>query len=80
MMLDLNSWEAKLLLEAVRTLDAQWNAIIDNTEDEDIQSDYGNDLAQLQLMYQRVEAEACEAFGPWVKTFSREPVGVTPTR
>lgn len=78
MLLELNSWKAKLVLEAVRTLDAQWNGVIDNTDDEDIQSEYGNDLAQLQLMYEWIEAEACLAFGPGVRTFSREPVGVTP--
>jgi len=78
MMLDLNSWETKFVLEAIRRLDATWNAIIDDTDDEDIQSEYGNDLAQLQLVQQRIESAACKEFGPWVKEFSREPVGVTP--
>ena len=78
MILDLNSWETKFVLEAMRTLDARWNAIIDGTDDEDIQSEYGNDLAQLQLVRQRIEAAACGEFGPRVKEFSRESVGITP--
>jgi hypothetical protein len=75
MTLDLNSWETKLVLEALRTLDAKWNAIVDGTDDEDIQSEYGNDLAQLQLVLESVETAACKEFGPTVKEFSREPVG-----
>lgn len=76
MTLDLNSWETKLVLEALHSLEAKWNAIIDGTHDEDIQSEYGNDLAQLQLMLESVEAAACKEFGPTVKELSREPVGV----
>ena len=75
MTLDLNSWETKLVLEALRTLEAKWNAIIDGTDDEDIQSEYGNDLAQLQLVQESFEAAACKEFGPTVKEISREPVG-----
>ena len=50
MTLNLNAWEMKFVLEALRTLEAKWNAAIDETEDEDNQSDYGNDLAQPQHM------------------------------
>ena len=78
MMLELNSWEARFVLEALRTLDAKWNATIDATDDEDIQSEYGNDLAQLQIVHERFEAAACKEFGPGVREFSREPIGVTP--
>jgi hypothetical protein len=70
--------KAKLVLEALHTLDVQWNAAIDATEDEDIQSEYGNDLAQLQLVHERIAAAACKEFGPGVTEFSREPIGVTP--
>ncbi len=78
MMLDLNRWEAKIVLEALHTLDTQWNAAIDATDDEDVQAEYGNDLAQLQLVHERIAAAACAEFGPGVREFSREPIGVTP--
>ncbi len=78
MMLELNSWEARLLLEAMRALDAKWSAVIDSSDDEDIQSEYGNDLAQLQLVHERIEVAACEEFGPTVSVFSRTPIGSTP--
>lgn len=78
MTLDLNNWEARLVLEAMRSLEAQWNAVIDGTEDEDVQSEYGNDLAQLEMARERIESAACVEFGPGVRVFSREPVGVTP--
>jgi hypothetical protein len=78
MTFDLNSWETKIVLESLRTLDAKWNAIIDGTEDEDIQSEYGNDLAQLQLLQERMETQAIEEFGAKVKEFSRHPIGTTP--
>ena len=80
MKLDLLVWEAKLVLEALRTLEAKWDAVIDGTEDEDIQSDYGNDLAALQLFIERVEPEMANEFGPFVKNFSREPAGTVPLR
>lgn len=79
MTLDLVSWEAKLVLEALRTLEAKWDAIIDSTEDEDVQSDYGNDLALLQLFIKRIEPEMSAEFGSSVKDFSRAPAGFTTT-
>ena len=78
MMIDLNSWETKLVLEALRTLEAEWTAKIDSTDDEDIQSEYGNDLAQLEMTHERIGALAREEFGLGVSTFSRKPIGVTP--
>ena len=52
--------------------------MIDGTEDEDVPSEYGNDLAQLERTRERIEAAACMEFGPGVRVFSREPIGVTP--
>ena len=78
MTIDVIAWEAQLLLEALRTLEAQWDAVIENTEDEDIQSDYGNDLAQLQLLLERIEPQLTGEFGSGIARFSRKPLGVTP--
>jgi hypothetical protein len=47
--------------------------------DEDEQADYSNDLGQLEIMQRRLEREACKAFGPQVKEFSRAPIAVTRT-
>lgn len=69
MTLDLNSWETKFVLEAVRTLGANWSDIIEGSDDEDIQSEYGDDLAQLPLVQQRIEAAACKEFGTQVREF-----------
>ncbi len=77
MTLDLNNWEARLVLEAMRTLEAQWITVIDGTDDEDVPSEFGNDLAQLEMTRERIEAAACVEFGRGVRVFSREPVGVT---
>ena len=77
MKFDLNTWETNLVLEALHTLNAKWNAIIDATDDEDVQSEYGNDLAQLQILQERFEAAAREEFGLGLTEFSREPIGAT---
>jgi uncharacterized protein len=61
------------VLEALRALDEKWTSVISSTDDEDIQSEYGNDVAQLQIIQERIEAAACEEFGAQVKEFSRVP-------
>ncbi len=73
MMIDLNRWESRIILEALRALDEKWTATIDSAEDENVQSEYGNDLAQLQIVQERIEATASKEFGPHVAEFSREP-------
>ena len=75
---ELNDWEARFLLEACRTLHAQWLKAAHATSDEDEQADYSNDLGQLEIMQRRFEQEACKTFGAQVKEFSRQPVAVTP--
>ncbi len=71
--LDLNQWESRIILEALRTLDEKWTAKIDGTDDENVQSEYGNDLAQLQIVQERIETAASKEFGSHVKEFSRVP-------
>ncbi len=72
MIIDLINWEAKIVLEALRRLDAEWNAVMDGTDDEDIKSEYANDLGQLEIVHKRIDTAAREEFGPGVSTFSRE--------
>jgi hypothetical protein len=75
---EMNSWEARFLLEACRTLHGQWLTAAHAAADEDDQADYSNDLGQLEIVQRRLEQEACKAFGPQVKEFSREPIASMP--
>ena len=79
MTLDLNSWETRLVLEALATLDQEWTAIVEdaaNKGDEDTAADYGNDALQLGIVQERIEAAAVAEFGPTITDFSREPIPV----
>ena len=74
MTLDLNRWESKIILKALRALEEKWTATADNSDDENVQSGYGNDLAQPQILQEGFQAAACKEFGPQVTEFSRVPV------
>ncbi len=71
---EVDEWRAQYILEALSMMEERWTSIIRSTEDEDVQADYGNDIAQLQILREGFECAALEAFGPHVKEFSREPV------
>jgi hypothetical protein len=78
--LDFDSWETRLVLEALAALDQKWTAIIEDAAskgDEDTAADYGNDALQLNLVQERVEEAAVAEFGPTIKDFSREPIPVS---
>ncbi len=72
--LEINSWQARFLIEACRALEEQWTKIVDTTEDEDEQAGYLNDLGQLELVKEHLEEVAAQVFGPGVKKFSRDYV------
>ncbi len=72
----INSWEARILLEACRQLDRQWREIARTTDDENEQADYSNDLGQLDIVTERLGEVAAAAFGEDMKSFSRESVCV----
>lgn len=74
MKLELQHWEARLLIEACRELERQWTGIVYTTQDEDQQADYGNDLAELKIVRDHVIKDASEVFGTDIATFSREPL------
>ena len=69
---DFDYWRAKWALEAFRALDEKWSAVIQGTDDEDIQSDYSMDLIKLDMLREGFERKAVEAFGKRVATFSRK--------
>jgi len=41
---DLDHWRVKLILQALKELDEKWQAVMENTTDEDIKIGYANDL------------------------------------
>jgi len=74
--LELDSYDARFILEALQELSDKWRHINRTTTDEDEQADYGNDVMFLDSRRERIERLAVEAFGPQVKNFSREPIAV----
>lgn len=64
--------EARLLVEALRTLEQQWAEVCATSDDPDEIADYGNDLIELRLLLERTESEAATQFGQDVLNTSRE--------
>lgn len=64
--------EARLLVEALRTLEQQWAKVCATSDDPDEIADYGNDLIELRLLLERIEGEATTQFGQDVLNTSRE--------
>ena len=71
--LELDSYDARFILEALQGLSDKWRQINQTTADEDEQADNGNDLILLASRRERIERLAVEVFGPQIKDFSREP-------
>jgi len=71
---------ARYILEALRVCEAQWSTTAKASDDEDLQADYGNDIARLSIAYDGFEKAAVAAFGEGKKEFSREPIPVTPPK
>ena len=80
MKITLDEWRARYILEALRVCEAQWSATAKASDDEDAQADYGNDIANLSMVYDGFEKAAVEAFGPGIKEFSREPIPLAPPK
>ena len=74
--LELDSYDARFILEALQEMSDKWHHINQTTTDEDEQADYGNDVMFLDSRRERIERLAIEAFGPQIKNFSREPIAV----
>jgi hypothetical protein len=67
--LELDSYDARFILEVLRELSDKWRHINQTTTDEDEQADYGNDVMFLDSRRERIEGLAVEAFGPQIKNF-----------
>ena len=72
--LEVDSYDARFILEALKEMSDKWRHINRTTADEDEQADYGNDVMFLDSRRERIERLAVEAFGPQIKNFSREPL------
>ncbi len=72
MTITFDKWHARYLLEALRVSETQWYTTAKASDDEDLQADYGNDLARLLILQEYLERESIEAFGPTITNFSRE--------
>jgi hypothetical protein len=72
--LELDSYDARFILEALQELSDKWHHSNGTTTDEDEQADYGNDVMFLDCRRERIERLAVEAFGPQIKNYSREPL------
>jgi uncharacterized protein len=80
MTITLDKWRARYILEALRVCQEQWSKTAKASDDEDLQADYGNDIARLSIIYDGLEQDAVEAFGSDVKEFSRESLTVALTK
>ena len=65
MNIELQEWQARYLLEAMRALEQQWRDTAAHS-DEDTAADLGNDMMRLTAVHDHVEREAVKAFGPTV--------------
>jgi hypothetical protein len=74
--LELDSYDTRFILEALKEMSDKWHHINQTTTDEDEQADYGNDVMFLDSRRERIERIAVEAFGPEIKNFSREQIAV----
>jgi len=64
--------ECKLLLEAIASLEANWDQICTDSDDPDEIADIGNDLIELRLLAKSFSEQAVSAFGEKVLILSRE--------
>ena len=74
MTVSLSHWQARIVLEALRQLEAKWNCANQCAHDEDEQAEYANDLIQLGMVKDHFTAEAVNEFGPSVAEFDRSLV------
>jgi hypothetical protein len=57
--LEIDSYDARFILEALKDLSDKWHRINQTTTDEDEQADYGNDVMFLDSRRERHAAIAC---------------------
>jgi hypothetical protein len=74
MNIEIQEWQARYILEALRSLERQWGDTAATCNDEDVAADVGNDMIRLTAAHDYLEREAVKAFGPNITKFSGEPV------
>jgi hypothetical protein len=74
LILELDSYDARFILEALRDLSDKWHHVNQTTADEDQQAEYGNDVMFLDSRRERIERLAVEAFGAQITQPTHEPV------
>ncbi len=77
MKIELQEWQARYILEALRVCEAQWRETTETCNDEDQAADLGNDMMRLTAAHDYLERVAVEAFGPGVNTFAHHEIPVT---
>jgi len=70
--LNLVESEAKIILEALLEKDASMESICNNSSDEDLKADVGNDLVELRIFLNEFKNNAVSKFGESVLEFSNE--------
>jgi hypothetical protein len=68
MNIELQEWQARYILEALRALEQQWRDTAAKS-DEDTAADIGNDMIRLTAAHDHIEREALKAFVPAVAQF-----------
>jgi hypothetical protein len=64
--------ECKLILEAIASLETQWDQLCTQSDDPDEIADVGNDLIELRLLAKSFSEQAVSVFGENVLRLGRE--------
>jgi hypothetical protein len=72
--LSLTEWQVQIVLEALQELEQKWRQVNETTADEDEQSEYANDLIQLNMTKEHILKAATKVLGPGIGNFSRQPI------
>ncbi|WP_062270593.1 hypothetical protein [Endozoicomonas arenosclerae] len=70
--LDLAESELKIILEALTDKEKAMAAFCEQSDDEDIVADTGNDLIELRLLLEPLKEKALEAYGEGILNFSKD--------
>jgi len=71
--LELTEWDARLVIAALKELEAKWETISRTSPDEDEQAEYGNDLMILTDSKEKIVEAAKLVYGESIATFDRTP-------
>ena len=69
MNIDLQEWQARYLLEALRQAETHMATAAEASANEDVRADIGNDMMRYTALHNYIERVAVAAFGPAIKDF-----------